>query len=176
MGKKKIIFFKSGDFSHTNHAVRDQLEKNFPEYHVEVCDVFELVEHDLNSVRNKISLMYEYGSDILSKKKYWKSWLFCTSYMFLKIRKVILSAYQNNEEVVFTFQTQSLYDASIPNVPHFVYTDSTVLANYSYPNISPSSFLKSKKWMKLEKEVYNNASKVFLFSTNQVNSVVEDLV
>lgn len=36
-----------------------------------------------------------------------------------------------NPEYAFTFQTQSIFDASVPNVPSFVYTDHTHLAKKS---------------------------------------------
>jgi glycosyltransferase involved in cell wall biosynthesis len=174
MSLKKIIFFKAGSFSHINEAVLIQLKKNFPNHQIETCDVLELMDRETSGFANKLSLIKEYGLDILRKEKYWKSWLFCTSNIFLKIRKKIRSKFKDTSQIAFTFQTQSLFDASIPGVPHFVYADSTVLANYSYPNISPASFLKSKKWMKLEKEIYQNASHVFLFSSNQVDSVIAD--
>lgn len=174
MGVKKIIFFKAGDFSHINSSVVNELERRFPKHQIEICDVIKLMDRETNGFANKLCLIKEYGLDIIRKDKYWKSWLFCTSYIFLKIRKKIRSKFKDASQIAFTFQTQSLFDASIPGVPHFVYTDSTVLANYSYPNISPASFLKSKKWMKLEKETYHNASHVFLFSSNQVHSVIND--
>lgn len=170
---KKIIFFKVGSFSHINDSVYNFLSENFPEQIVEECDVFELVRKEHTSLINYYYLFKEYGIDILLKKKYHKDWLFCTSYLFKKIRKKILSKYDKDNDVIFTFQTQSLFDASLPNINHYVYTDSTVLANFYYKNVDSRSFLKSKKWMKLERALYNDATLNFVFSSNQKKSLVE---
>jgi len=43
---------------------------------------------------------------------------------------------------LFSIQTQSLYDASIDGLPHFVYTDHTHLANLKYPGADPRSSLR----------------------------------
>ena len=39
----------------------------------------------------------------------------------------------------FSFQMQSLYDASVPGVPHFIYTDHTHLSNLHYPDFDRSA-------------------------------------
>jgi glycosyltransferase involved in cell wall biosynthesis len=66
-----------------------------------------------------------------------------------------------------------MFDGSSGIIPHFVYTDSTVLANQYYPEIDIKKVLKSKAWMKKERLIYLNATYNFTFSTNQKKSIIE---
>lgn len=171
---KKIIFFKLGDFSHINPAVAEQLKVNFPNSKIEQCDVLQLIDRELATIKNYFFLFIEYGLDIILKKKNYKSWLICTSHIFKRINTLIHQRYRTSDDILFTFQTQSMFDGSLNNIPHFVYTDSTVKANFEYQHLDPRTFLKSKKWMQLERSVYENATVNFVFSKNQERSVVED--
>src|SRR5690606_13395744 len=74
---------------------------------------------------------------------------------------------------VFSFQLQSLFDASLPGLPHYVYTDHTHLANLEYPQFDRRK-LHTPAWIKLEKSVYDNARRVFTRSTNILRSLVRD--
>ena len=72
-----------------------------------------------------------------------------------------------------TFQTQSLFDASLPGIPHFVYTDHTLLANLQYPGFDPR-YLPNKTLIEYEKSVYQNATLNFTMSSNISQSIIED--
>jgi len=67
---------------------------------------------------------------------------------------------------------QSLFDCSLPNVPHFIYTDHTHLANLNYPDFNIKK-LYPKKWTELEKQAYTNAVKIFVRSSNIQKSLIE---
>jgi len=54
MSKKKIGFFKMGSFSHTNEKVKDILIKNFPEYELEVIDIWD----DLIDIKNPLLWLF----------------------------------------------------------------------------------------------------------------------
>lgn len=76
------------------------------------------------------------------------------------------------DKYAFSFQMQSLFDASTEGLPHFVYTDHTHLANLYYPNFDPKS-LYSKSWIELEKTIYHNATINFTRSSNITRSIIE---
>ena len=60
-----------------------------------------------------------------------------TPFIFQKTRQLLRAMLApRREEFAFSVQTQSLYDASLPGLPHFVYTDHTHLANLGYPAFS----------------------------------------
>jgi glycosyltransferase involved in cell wall biosynthesis len=169
----KILFLKIGSFSNINQSVIDQLKKNFTGFEIDILDVADLVKDDTSSFKNKLYLAAEYGVDILRRKKYWQDWAIVTSYMFRVIKKRV-QEYARGKNYVFTFQTQSLFDGSLEGVPHFLYTDSTVLANRQYPGLSPENYMKSASWMKFEKQTYQNAAVNFTFSQNQSDSIIKD--
>ncbi|MGE5500187.1 MAG: glycosyltransferase family 4 protein, partial [Syntrophothermus sp.] len=109
---------------------------------------------------------------ILTKKKKVKDCLFITSHVFNRIRKIAEKAVVG-KDILFTFQTQSLFDASISGIPHFVYTDHTFLENQRYPDFS-SSKMPSEKWLKMEMAVYHNAAVNFTMSSNISSSLIND--
>ncbi len=76
-------------------------------------------------------------------------------------------------QTAFTFQTQSLFDASHPEVPHFVYTDQACLANRRYPLPVDPELLDSR-WLAVEKTVYESARVTFTTGTFAGKSLVED--
>ena len=64
---------------------------------------------------------------------------------------------------VFTLQTQSLFDGSLPGVPHFVYTDHAELQCLDLPGFSPKQ-LFPPRCIALETSIYENAAVVFTMS------------
>src|SRR5262249_42507910 len=95
-----------------------------------------------------------------------------TPYFFRRARAALLERLQARQHV-FTFQTQSLFDASCPGIPHFIYTDHTHLENWRYPAGTAASPL-SRRWAERERGAYQNATMVFTMSANIARSVVED--
>lgn len=169
--RQKIAFIKAGDFSHTNASVRNLLTENFPDFDIEEVDIFS----DLMSKTDALALLSclkEYGSDLLLGRKSIYSSFVGTPYFFHKLRRRILHRLAN-QEYVFTFQTQSLFDASIPGTPHFVYTDHTHLANLQYPGFDHKRLL-SPSWLECESSIYHNATLNFTMSSNITKSIIED--
>lgn len=77
------------------------------------------------------------------------------------------------ETTAFTFQTQSLFDASHPDIPHFLYTDHTYLANARYPNRA-KPLPVTARWMEREDALYKNANINFTSSNFAATSISED--
>ncbi len=176
MGRSVVLFARLGHFSNINDAVRGQLERGFPEADLLDVDVLAAASRELASFRNWIQLAREYGPDFLFRRKHFRrarEWLTVTSHAFHVVTETLKAA-TRGRKLLFSFQTQSMFDGRIdPSTPHFVYTDSTVLANYQYPGLEPRSFLKSSQWMRLEPRIYHNATINFVFSHNQSWSLVE---
>jgi glycosyltransferase involved in cell wall biosynthesis len=68
---------------------------------------------------------------------------------------------------------QSLFDASTPGIPHFVYTDHTHLENRHYTTTGTPN-LYSQRWIDLERKIYQNAALTFLRSSNVRRSLIEE--
>jgi glycosyltransferase involved in cell wall biosynthesis len=168
---KKAAFINVGKFSHINDSVLKELVKNFPDTHFDVIDLIP----DKYSMEILLSLLYcllEYGEDIVFGKKTFIRTYDRTTYLLNKRRKLILNTLAKNK-YDFTFQTQSMYDASIPGIPHFLYTDHTHLANLQYPGFDHRLLLTSK-YIEFEKKIYQNATLNFTMSSNISRSLVED--
>jgi glycosyltransferase involved in cell wall biosynthesis len=66
---------------------------------------------------------------------------------------------------VFSFQTQSMYDSSVPGIPHYLYTDHTHLSNLSSAHFDRRN-LRSASWRALERSLYHNVTCAFTRSSN----------
>lgn len=166
---KNAAFIKVDEFSHVNGNILSQLRLHFPECDFKVVDLFRDV------VSKKTAAFYgllEYWNDILLFRKSLGSSFINTQYIFRKVKEHMKSL-SEKQVFDFTFQTQSLFDASIPGIPHFVYTDHTHKENLRYPSYDRRLFL-GEKWIRMEKEIYRNASRVFTMSSNISRSLIDD--
>ena len=167
---KKIAYIRKGPFPHANKAVAKLLKEEFPEYEVEVINV----KKDFIKARKLLILsniwftLKEYGLDILLGKKKLKSCFFKTTFILKKIKQ-FMSKRLSKDKYVFSLQIQSLFDASVEGIPHFVYTDHTHLANLLYPNADPNKLLYTQDWLNQEKTIYQNATMVFTRSKHISN-------
>jgi glycosyltransferase involved in cell wall biosynthesis len=171
---KKIAFIKFGGFSHTNASVIAALRQYFPEYEVEVVDVAELLGHNHTAeFFNAVHMLKYYGRDLLSGRRSFKACYFRTPHMFARIKRQMRKRLGPDlSRYVFSFQTQSLYDASVPSLPHFVYTDHTHLTNLYYPGFDRSK-LFARAWVDLEASLYRNATRTFTMSQHVRRSLLE---
>ena len=167
-----FAFIKIGSFSHSNEHVLQELQARFPDLRPTVIDVGDIrVVRKLHTPRLALAVASEYGLAACASPSQFRRHIMKTRYWFLRARE-LLRQRLSQESFAFTFQTQSLFDASQPGTPHFVYTDHTHLANLSYPEPSAAT-LVSRSWAELERQVYQNASVVFTMSRNIARSVVE---
>ncbi len=162
-----ILVVLLGDFSFTNHSVRDQIIEKFDDHHVEVVDLVDVFrEHPITMGINALHMLRDYNG----KKRGWSAFA-STRYANDKIKawmreKVTAGNYR------FTFQTQSIFDAGTPGIPHFMYTDHTALTNLYYPgfdrrNLRPHDFLERERGM------YASADRIFTFSTHVSRSLID---
>jgi glycosyltransferase involved in cell wall biosynthesis len=169
--KRKAAFIKFGSFSHVNEKVLEILNSSFPGVDIHVIDILASL-----GIRRDPGVLFEavkgYWMDIILGRKKISNVLLKTPYAFAKIRRMFLDRYAD-QNYVFTFQTQSLYDSSIPGIPHFLYTDHSHLANLHYPGFSERDLFK-RSWIELETRTYQNATLNFTMSSNISSSLIED--
>lgn len=171
MKNNKIAFIKMGAFSHTNQNVYNMLKKEFPDINIDVIDIWEDIVQ-WKSLQNLMHAFLEHGIKIFYTKKNFINSLIYNTYIFKETKKRIGFRLENSN-YLFTFQTQSIFDCSVNGIPHFLYTDHTVLENKQYPDFDFDKQIFSAQWLKLEKSIYDNASICFTMSSNISKSIIE---
>lgn len=173
--RKRIAFIKQGLFSYSNLRTLEQLRRVFPECCVEVIDVREdlLRAHKLTAATNVLAAFGSFAGDLLTRKRTLREVYYRTPWFFQRLRKMLASRFAGREkEYAFSLATQSLYDASVPGIPHFIYTDHTHLTNLYYPAFDRSRLL-APSIIALEKQAYQNAHRVFVMGSHVARSLVE---
>jgi glycosyltransferase involved in cell wall biosynthesis len=171
---KRIAFIKSGTFSHTNASVRQQLARNFPEFELVDFEVRDLVRASPAFVlRNLASMLGTYGVRELIRRRDPIDCFIQTPACFAFLR----DWFQRNlrpADFAFTFQTQTMWDASTGRMPHFLYTDQTNLTHLKNPGIGQELRMLGPWWDKLETGILRNATLAFTMSSHITRSMVED--
>jgi len=169
---KRIAFIRPNSWPLANTKVEEEIRKQFPEYEVDVINLKPLVrKHPDIVLINSLCTLILYGFDIVNGNKRFREAFWHTPYIFHTVKRLVVKRL-SKFKYLFTFQMQSLFDCSLPQVPHFVYTDHTHLANLNYTNFNTKK-LFSQKWIELEKRIYNNATSTFVRSTNIQQSLIE---
>lgn len=168
--ESKIALIKIGPFSHINKSVADLLAREFPKSKVDVIDVRDLV--NFKGLGNIVATGAEYGAEMICRGKPPGECLEKSSFIFHKIKDRVAKRI-GPTEYQFSFQTQSRFDASVPNLPHFVYTDHTHLASLRYPDIERVN-LFPERWIRWEKTIYQRATRIFTMSQHVTESLIED--
>ncbi len=170
--RKRFAFIQPKPWPLANVKVAQALARQFPDHEMDIINIETLVKANiLILVINTMLVWLTYGRDIVTGNKKFKEAFWHTSYIFIKIKR-LLKQRLSKQDYLFTFQMQSLYDCSLPNVVHFIYTDHTHLANLNYPDFNIKK-LYPQKWTALEKLAYTNASKIFVRSSNIQKSLIE---
>jgi len=168
---KKIAFIKIGSFSKVNEQIEKILKKHFPEYEVETIDVAKQIINS-KSLKNIYHIAKQYGFKYGFNRQVFSTCSTKTDYFAKKLKKKLRKLI-NPENYLFSIQTQSMFDASVDGIPHFVYTDHTHLANSNYDKIS-SLLISKKDWLNQEKKIYENALVNFTTSEFAANSIEND--
>lgn len=169
---QKILFVRVFASAPIGISVAEMLGATFPEYAVETMDITRLLKdrRDIMLI-NAGHMLREYGRDLLAGYKKLRGAFLATPYLFRRVKQILVEHLEAHQgEYAFTFQLQSLFDASTGLVPHFVYTDHTHLANQAYADFHPRQ-MYSTDWLALERSIYQNATLVFTRSTNIAHSL-----
>ncbi len=161
--KRKIAFLKQGSFSHINHNIEEILNEQFPESELVVIDIVELLSRHRRTLFANIPwFLREYGLSLGKPLSQHRKDFYRTSYLFREL-KALISTIVRPDEYLFSFQTQSLFDLSTPNVPHYVYTDHAILSNLAYPEVNRETINAQypQQLLALEKTIYQKATMTF---------------
>jgi hypothetical protein len=170
---RSFAFVKIGDFSSANERILGQLCQQFPDLEPDVIDLQSFpVMNRSDAIPAFLGVLREYGPLACLTRSRLRARAMRTRYYFEKVRAQLLQRL-SRKQYAFTFQTQSLFDASVPGTPHFVYTDHTHLANLTYPAGSRPA-LASRQWRQMEKSVYTHARLNFTMSSHIARSLIED--
>ena len=172
--RREILFFKVGGFSHVNENVLRLLQAEFPEHSVRMFDVLDdvLKRRPAALLRALAQVLTIYPRHIFRQRRKPTDFLLRTPAAFHAIKRAAASLI-DPQRTAFTFQTQSLFDASRPHVPHFVYTDQACLANRRYPlPVDPE--LLDPRWLAVERTVYESARVTFTTSRFAARSLEAD--
>jgi glycosyltransferase involved in cell wall biosynthesis len=172
--RKKIAFIRIWPSPPIAASVQRILVESFPEYEVETIDIVRIIKSNKQVVFiNTLHTWMEYGLNILLRKDKIKVYFYGTSYLYHWVHAFLNKMLMDQQaDLAFTFQLQSIFDASLIGIPNFVYTDHTVLAALDYPDADPAK-LYSRDWIELEKLIYHNAAMIFTRSHNITHSLVE---
>lgn len=171
---KKIAFVRVYASVPIARSVPRMLAETFPEYPVETITVTRLLKRrpDILMLGSFFALR-DYGSRALSGPHEFRKSVIGTPYFFRRVRKLLYDHLKSQRaDYIFSFQLQSLFDANLPGLPNYVYTDHTHLANLQYAEFDPRN-LHSPAWIELEKTIYEHAEMVFTRSTNIRHSLVD---
>lgn len=179
---RKLLFLRRGLFSYSNVSTAAQLRRCFPEYPLVDVDLgaeFDfgracLQRHAFYFMRNVVQARRLYGPLIRAGKLSLRNAFGRTPAYLQAVRAAVLGKFAHRAgEFAFTFQTQSLFDAHLPGVPHFLFTDHTHLANLTYPSFD-RSLLAGEAWLAEERAMYHAATRVFTMAEHVRRSVVRD--
>lgn len=151
------------------------LRQEFPNNPLEIIDVKEdlLDRRPILSLINWLVALFRYYPQIVTRTHDVRACFFRTPFIARAINKGIRSLLkESSEEYLFSLQTTSLYDASIPGIPHFVYTDHTHKTNLYYPSFNPRQ-LFSDAWMFEESKIYQNCRQLFTMSEHVRRSAID---
>jgi glycosyltransferase involved in cell wall biosynthesis len=171
MRKDSIAFVSTYD-----HPSRDSIERTireaFPDHRLENISLHALVKKHLEWLPPNLGYVAaEYGGRILRGDASLREGYFRTTYLFRRIHQAMRSVIDPQRHA-FSFQTQSLYDTSVPGVPHFIYTDHTHLSNLE-SRFFDRRHLRSPRWVALERTIYENAARVFTRSHNVTRDLLK---
>ncbi|HEY8903883.1 MAG TPA: glycosyltransferase family 4 protein [Chthoniobacterales bacterium] len=172
--KRHAYFFRIGEFSLINDAVLLGLRTEFPELELRAIDVErDIVGGDLSlQLRATVEAVFRYGSRIAVDRHPPRDF-------FPRLPSVIeatrrwVGKHVDPDGTAFIFQTQSLFDARHPRLPHFLYTDHTYLANLRYPQPKPLLPVP-EAWRQMEHDLYARADRNFVSSGFAAESLRED--
>jgi len=171
---KDIVFVKYGSFSHVNAKMVELLRGQFPEHRLVVLDVAKDILPDyrveslflrlLGFALNPVTFIRGRHSQWDFVFRFVATWGLVSRWIARHIRP---------ENAAFVFQTQSVFDASHPEIPFFIYTDHTHRAHGRQPGGGAPAKV-GDGWVEREQALYRRADTVFTLSRFCAESVIED--
>ncbi len=169
------FFIKQGRFSGINDSLLAQLKTRFQDHDWRVMDVREqwLAQAPGLRIRNVVAAAWTFRKTLLRRKASLRDVWLRSPLIFHAIRGFAQREVGRRKGAVqLSLATQSLFDASVPSVPHFIFTDHTHLANLYYPSFDSENLLPDAV-IDLERQAYQNARCVFAMGSHVARSLKE---
>jgi glycosyltransferase involved in cell wall biosynthesis len=169
---QRAAFVRIANWPAANESTYQALRAAFPEVSFDLIEINRELKGQYGLIiRNTIETARLYGPMIARRKRSFRECFFRTGYIFDQLKRLLrrrlgATAYS------FTFQMQSIFDASQAGVPHFLYTDHTHLANLLYPDFDRSK-MYHPSWIERERSIYRNTAMNFVRSSNIRSSLIE---
>ncbi|HVE15276.1 MAG TPA: glycosyltransferase family 4 protein, partial [Chthoniobacterales bacterium] len=162
--RKSAFFFRIGEFSLINDAVSHGLRAQFEELDWHTVDVEKDIvpASPLLQARATAESILRYGRAIAANRQPPRDFFPRLPSVLDAIRKWVRS-HVDPTRTAFIFQTQSLFNARHPDLPHFLYTDHTYLANRRYAEPKPLLPV-AEGWRQMERDLYARADCNFVSS------------
>jgi glycosyltransferase involved in cell wall biosynthesis len=172
-----IAIIRRGSFSSINDALLAAFREMLPAYDFDVIDVLDLMQDEGPRFERlaRLSALKEFTRLLLLRRERMAGAGGClirTTFYLERLRRR-LAERLSQRKYVFTLQTQSLFDGSLPGVPHFVYTDHAELQCLRLPGFSQKD-LFPPRWIALETSIYANSSMVFTMSEATRRCLVDE--
>jgi len=149
------------------------LNEAFPDYDLDIIYVLDLLKSSrVRMAMAALIAIATYPRDLLLGRKRFKYAFFRTVFVFRWIKRSMEDRIDPKHHA-FSIQLQSLFDASVPSVPNFIYTDHVHLENLKFDRFKAAD-LYSSEWRACEREIYENAAMTFTWSSNVSRTLVEE--
>jgi len=170
--KSRGLMTTAGGFSLINKHLSEAMEAAMPECDWVPFDAVESVLHRRPFFRAATTLLalMQFPKVILGSRIPPRDVMPRVDLFQRKLAQLLPNAAKDCQ---FTFQTQSLFDASVPGIPHFLYTDHTFLANRRY-DPPRKTWPASMAWRRMERNLYERCRVCFVTSQFAEDSLVED--
>lgn len=168
----RVAFVALGPVPGTIGSILERLRVEFPEFEVDHVDIGMWAKsRRILVVTNLLVVLAERGPLIFfDRQRLWGAF-YRTSFMFKAIRHLMERRHIAGD-YAFSLQRHSLFDASVPGVPHFVYTDHTELVRQRYPDYDCRT-APPDRWLRRERQIYERARTVFTMSDHVRVSLLE---
>lgn len=156
----RAALIRQGDRPRLNADLAPMLAATFPEVALDDIDVLQRVRADrVRYLRVAIGGLTESVASLVRGSTSAKRAIVSSTAYDRAVRELVDETVRP-DSFLFTFQSQSLFNAAVEGVPHFVYTDHAHLANLGYPGFDRAA-LKSASYLRREADLYRGAARVF---------------
>lgn len=167
----RIALVRQGDRPRLNARLADLLAGVYPECEVDDIDVLAGVGSDWRSAgRAAVTAAVEYALPLARRSMSPKRAVMASS-GFARAARARVRSVVDPATHRFVFQSQSLFPANVPGVPHVVYTDHAHLANLQYAGFDPAD-LKSRAALRREIDLYRSSLVVFTRSRHVRDTII----
>lgn len=171
--KRKVVFVRIASSPPANVRLAEALREAFADYDFEVIELAQRIRsRPPLVVLNAMLAVLSYPVHLLTRRQTAWTSFFTTRFFFRWVQRM-MPRWVDPATVLCTIQTQSLFDASIAGVPHFIFTDHTHLANLQSDYFDRRA-LRPDWWIALEREVYQRATLVFCRTSHVRTSFLSD--